>query len=183
MDDAEVTGGMTRARPSALPLRVVMRGLAATAAITLVLGIAGCAPEPVEQGTAPVMPPRIELADIVAPPTPLDAAAVPGLFPQRVVPSGVPWISARWSQLPGQTPFNQQQQGWVRAETTGFTGRTSAPAFVPRASPAGSGGASRGCALGSSLVPVAALLADPALAPAVPAGTPALLSGSIIWWR
>lgn len=165
---------MARTRPSALPLKVLMRGFAAAATIALLLGIAGCAPEPVDRGAASVMLPRLELADLVAPPTPLDAAGLPGLFPQRIVPSGVPWISARWSQLPGQTEFNQEQLDWVRTETDGFTGRTGAPAFVPRASPAHSGGASRGCALGSSLVPLATLLADAALAPAVPAGTPAL---------
>ncbi|MBC9936972.1 MULTISPECIES: polysaccharide deacetylase family protein [unclassified Leucobacter] len=174
MDDAGVTAGMARPRASASRLRVAMRRCAATSVVALAVGLAGCAPEPIVHSTHPEMLPRIELADIVAPPEPLDAAAVPGLFPQRIVPSGAPWASARWSQLPGETPLNLEQQSWVHAEMGAFAGQSGAPAFHPRASPAGSGGASRGCSRGSTQVAAGILLADPALAPVAPAGAPVL---------
>lgn len=174
MHDAGVTGtGACQVRPGARP-KSAFRLLAAAGAAALLMTLVSCAPEPGTLPVAPNLQPRVELGTVAAPPAPIDASAIPGLFPQRITPSGEPWVSARWSQLPGGNAVNTQMRAWVRAEIDAFTARSGGAAYAPRASPAGSGGASRGCATGSTELTSAQLLADAALAPIATPGSAVL---------
>jgi peptidoglycan/xylan/chitin deacetylase (PgdA/CDA1 family) len=143
-------------------------------AAALIGGLAACAPEQDAPIAAPQIDPRVLLTSVVARQPVLDPGAVSGLFPQRIVPSGTPWVSARWSQLPGENEFNTQLLEWVHAETDEFVSRTGGPPFETRASPVGSGGASRGCVAGSTEQSAEELLANPSLSAMTPAGTAGL---------
>lgn len=152
-----------------------MRARAATALLAVAaLALAACAPASRGGWEPPAWAPEVvHTTD----PVPEIAAAADGplgsgIVPLRVRNDGV-GIQARVALLPaGATtdPFNAQVEQFVRGAIADRV-VASGTAFVPGASPVGSGLGDRRCAVDSTRRPAAELLADPAFGPAGGAGT------------
>lgn len=137
-------------------------GLAAT-----VLVLAGCATPP----DLSWMPPAWPAASIatVSAPEPLDPAAVPSLYGQRVRNDAV-GVQARWSLLAGGQALNGRITGLVK-DAIGARAAAAKTPYKPAVFPTGAGMRDRGCVRGSTLRPAADVLADPALGPVDGHGT------------
>lgn len=168
------------------------RGLGAVTAVTAVVGLlAGCAALPVVDGwTPPAWPETASVATVLAGPDSRsgstadpakagdpDLAVVPaaaelaeidtaGLIDGRIRNDGA-GLQARYVEVQGLDGFNSRVAELIDAAIAS----TGVSDFTPEAFDASAGLADRGCVAGSTTLPAAELLADPAFGPADGDGT------------
>ncbi|MGX5769322.1 polysaccharide deacetylase family protein [Microbacterium trichothecenolyticum] len=138
------------------------------------LALPACAPASSRGWEPPAWAPEAVHAADPVPEIPAGAAGPlgAGLVPLRLRNDTI-GVQARVALLPaGATadPFNTQVEQFVR-DAIADRVVAAGTAFVPSPSPAGSGLGDRRCAAGSTRLPAAELLADPAFGPAAGSGT------------
>ncbi len=163
--------------------RRVIRPAAAAALIACAtVVVAGCAPAIDPSWTPPAWP-AATLRVVDAEPQPLDAQAgqplAANVSPERIRQDGV-GIQARYALLPGVEAFNDAVRGYVRTAIGARQDATGAT-YGPQAGSAGAGLADRSCVPGSTEIPAADLLADPALAGPVVSGGSATVVCDVVW--
>lgn len=148
------------------------RRRAAASLVLVSIGVlAGCAPSASAGWTPPAWS-ASEVRVAEALPAPLDPAGLPQLTLQRLRNEAV-GVQARLAYLPGaQGPvaaFNARIDEMVRAAIS-QRGAEGGVAYRPAVGPRDAGLAARGCVPGSTSLPAAEVLGDPALAPSSGSG-------------
>jgi len=139
----------------------------ATAVVTVLAVLVGCAPERDLAWTPPAW--SETAVSIVEAPTPLDPAAVPGLIGERIRNDEV-GIQARWMRPTGDSALQAETLRLVRDAITSQSAATGVR-YAPTVFPAGAGLGDRACVPGSTARSADEVLADPALGPAGGNGT------------
>ncbi len=143
---------------------------------------AGCAPAIDSTWTPPTWP-QAALAVIDGATAPLDAS--PGqplaaaIAPERIRQDGV-GIQARYALLPHVAGFNDAVRGYVRSVITARQDATGAR-YSPQVGGVGAGMAERTCTPGSTTLPAAEILANPAWAGPVVGGSSATVVCDVVW--
>lgn len=153
--------------------RAGRRGILAPIVVAAVMAtLAACAPVTDPDWQPPTWPAAADVR-VVDAPTTLDVSADPAVAasvtPLRIRADSAR-LQARAAFLPGSTAFNAAVEATVRGAVDAAAAAAGV-GYSPAPLPRGAGLGDRGCVPGSTTVPAAAVLADPALGPADGAGT------------
>ncbi len=148
------------------------RVIAVLAAAGVAASLTACAPI-ADPGWVPPSWPVAADVRVIAPPAPLDLAAAPDVA-ASVVPvrlrDDAAEVQARTLFLPGVGAFNQAVEDRLR-DGLDAASQASGTRYTPTVFARGAGLADRLCVAGSTQLPAAEVLADPALGPAGATGT------------
>ena len=137
-----------------------MRRLAA-GGLVAVLALTACAVPTDVDWRPPTWPaPHVSVVEM---PAPIEAASVPGLVGERIRNDDVR-VQSRWMRLPGVPVVEEVALPAVRAAIDGQEAATG-DVYSPQVFDADAGLGDRDCVTGSTLLPAADVLADPALGP------------------